>query len=645
MSAHSKIHSGQPCYRVRDFSAYIGRHRIFVEGVLPEMETGKTSILFVGGAFDGSWICRQQLDYWAARGWPSYALNLRGYYKSRYRGVSGLGYRDYLDDILSVRNHLHLDNAIYSGYSMGGMLVQKFAEMHGATALILYDSDWPKQVAQAIGEVTGALRTVPPVMHFVPKRQIVEEMMGMAVSDREFRETLAYFRQSFLSGRAYRELEIDRIDVDASKIACPVLVISVSHHDDAQAELARYYNAARLLCEGYSHGSILMSRFHIPVTRSVAEWIARGFPHSVRRSRRLRKPDLESVRRKTMKLFYYSGWNEPRVNICDRRGQELTQARMKKRGPGRWRDESLFEASFSLAEGRKFYLSCQGHEDRPHGRGCYDPSGRTLYLRDGEFFPVCPPHFRQEPVSFTTEIYCRELAHYYKINVMLPRDYSSTERKPYPVAILNDGQNQWKNQGAYGGWHTDAIALDLARRGRCRDLVLVAVFSHPKRDCSYLPPPRGRADLYVRFVADRVLPELRKEINISKDRREVGIIGASFGANCALYAAVKRPDVFGVIGSFSYAHIPDDPVKAKMSSARRLPMARLYLDCGTRWSYDQPSRDDHTGLTRDLVQIARDKKMIPEENLLGVIAEGHYHNELYWRRRIGRCLEFLYPLE
>jgi len=37
--------------------------------------------------------------------------------------------------------------------------------------------------------------------------------------------------------------------------------------------------------------------------------------------------------------------------------------------------------------------------------------------------------------------------------------------------------------------------------------------------------------------------------------------------------------------------------------------------------------------------------MKPGSNLLGVVAEGHYHNEFFWRKRIGRCLEFLFPLE
>lgn len=630
-------------YLVTDVAAYAGRHRLFVEGVRPEMETGKPPILFVGGAFDGSWICRQQLDCWAERGYPSYALNLRGYYKSRYRHVASLTHRDYLDDILAACTFLRLENPILAGYSMGGILLQKFAATHGARALILYDSDWPRQVAAMIGERPGHTQRPPAVMNFWPPRRIVEEMMGRAVTEREYRSLLGLFKQSFLSGRAYRELEIERIEVDAAKITCPVLVICTSSRDRAQTALARYYRASTLVCAGHSHGSILLSRFHAPVTQRVAEWIGRGFPRWARRCVRKGAPTSPRDRRHRMKLFYFTGWEAPEVHVCDRRGAELSRVAMKHGRQGRTHDERIFEAAFPLTQNQKFFISHDNREDRPHGQGWYAPSGAKLYLMDGEFFPHPPPAFREPPAYFTTEIRCKSLAHHFRINVMLPRDYAA-ERGPYPVLVLNDGQNQWKNRGAYGGWHTDAIALDLARRGRCRDLVLVAIVSHPKRDFTYLPPPGGGADKYIDFLATTVLPALRKQIHISKDRREVGIIGASFGANCAVYAALKHPSVFGLAGSLSYAFLHDDPVMKRMRALRALPMARLYADCGTRWAYDQPGRDDHTSTTRELVRIAAEKGMVPGENLLGVIANGHYHNEVYWRKRIGRCLETLCPI-
>ncbi|MCX6357924.1 MAG: alpha/beta fold hydrolase [Candidatus Aureabacteria bacterium] len=633
-----------PAYRVIPCDIAIGAHRIFVEGVRPEMETGKPPILFVGGAFDGSWICRQQLDYWAACGWPAYALNLRGYYKSRWPHVAALCCQDYLNDILSVRNRLAPDGAICAGYSMGGLLMQKFAELHGARALILYDSDAPLQVARMARLRRHTPPPLPSVMHFVPGREIVEEMLGRTPTERELRELLNLFRNSYLSGRAYRELEIERIEVDASQVRCPVITISVSGNDRVQDALAQYYRAARLVCDGYSHGSILMSLHHLPVTRRVTEWLAADFP---RRCWRIRKPAqrISAKDREGMTtLSYYTAWSQPTAHVCDRRGMELARVMLRRVGPGRVHGEGICEGRIPLPPGGLLYLSGSTGEDRPRERGFYDPTGRTLSMMDGEFFSQPPPHFRHPPAYPTYELHCKTLAHYYRINVMLPRDYGAGAHGPYPVLVLNDGQNQWKNQGAHGGWHTDAIALDLARRGRCRDVVLVSVVAHPRRDFTYLPPPHGAADQYVDFLADRLLPFLRKELRLSHDPRDIGIVGASYGANCAIYAVIRRPDTFRLAGSFSYALMPSDPIRARMRAARRLPMHRFYADCGTRWAYDQPQRDDHTEITRDLIAIALDKGMRPGENFLGIVAPGHYHNEVFWRKRIGRCLELLYPL-
>ncbi len=644
MSVHKKIPGAGAFFRPIDFEAYVGRHRIYVEGVRPEMDIGRPAIVFVGGAFDGSWICRQQLDYWAMRGWPAYALNLRGYYKSKCRGIAALGYQDYLDDIMAVRNHFGLSRAIYAGYSMGGILIQKFAELHGAMALILYDGDWPREVAGMIGEKPELGKPLPPVMNFWPARRVVEEMLGRPASRGEFQGLLGLFKQSFLSGRAYRELEIERIEVDAAKVTCPVLAVSVSSTNRAQAALARYYRASRLVFEGYSHGSILMGRFHKPITRRVTGWLEAGFPSAVDRRYRFKKRGADGIHERKVKLFYFTGWKEPEVRICTRRGQEVWRMAMERVKAGRYYDERVFEADLPLDAGEKFYIRGKRSEDRPSKGGMYEPNGKRLYLRDGEFFPRVPPRVRLPRIYMMKEIYSRAFKHRFKINIMLPRDYGRGARGPYPVAVLNDGQNQWKNQGAHGGWHTDAIALDTARRGRCADVVLVSVVSHPQRDTSYLPPPMGKADRYVDFIADQVLPELRKTIAISKDPEDIGIIGASYGANCALYAGMRRPDTFGLVGSLSYAYVPQDPVRKSICARRALPIRRWYTDCGTRWAYDQPHRDDHTGVTKDLIALALERGMVPGGDFLGIIAEGHYHNEVFWRKRIGRCLELLFPL-
>jgi enterochelin esterase family protein len=61
-------------------------------------------------------------------------------------------------------------------------------------------------------------------------------------------------------------------------------------------------------------------------------------------------------------------------------------------------------------------------------------------------------------------------------------------------------------------------------------------------------------DVYAKFLMEEIIPQIKKEYNISDDPKERAIVGISSGAVCALNVAWKHPDVFGKIichcGSF-----------------------------------------------------------------------------------------------
>ena len=314
-------------------------------------------------------------------------------------------------------------------------------------------------------------------------------------------------------------------------------------------------------------------------------------------------------------------------------------------GEGRTAEENMYESTFVLNRRGGFFLREGRDNDRPTGSGIYRPLAREIHLADGLFYPDRPPRSVTAPQYRDLQIYSEEMKHHFKVHLMLPRNYRN-EGRPYPVCILNDGQNQWKNQGAYGGWHTDVITTQLARRGRCRDVFLVSVEStRLNRNKYYLTPPIGRADLYLGFLTDVLLPRLRSEYHLSAEPDDIAIVGASYGANSAVYAGMKRPDVFGLIGGLSCAPLKGRPIRDWMEKSPRLPFRKLYIDCGTRWAQDQKNkRTDNTSTTIDLMRIAKNKGMVEGRTLLCQVAQGHCHNEFYWRKRIGRCMEFLFSL-
>lgn len=643
-----------PAFKTRAFETWVEPHKFYVEGQEPvdcPIAQARPPILFTGGAFDGSWIFRREMEYLAARGWRVYALNPRGYYKSHWDNVQALTVEDYLEDIRAAREALKLDTVILSGYSMGGLLSIKHAERHGAAGLILYDSDPSREIWRALRRPQSHTR-LPPVVRFWPSHQIVREMWGGWVSRRRYQEFLELFKQTSVSARSYHLTEYGGLGVNTWKIRCPSLLIGIRRDERVQAEWFRRLNATWLVFEGNSHGSILVGPRSLTITEEVARWLESGFGGAIEPGVTRRKkifPVLGYTSRRLdsfrMRLFYFSGWKYPEVEIKSPGRRPAVRVKMERIRNGRIDGEQLYEATFELNRRGGFFLREGQSEDRPPGGGVYKPLARQIFLADGEMFPERPPENRAKPVYQDMDIFSNEINHQFRVHLMLPRNYRRDAR-PYPVCVLNDGQNQWKNQGAFGGWHTDVISADLARKGRCRDVFLVSVEStRLHRNKYYLTPPVGRADLYVNFLANLLLPRLRREFNLSTRPNDTGIVGASYGANCAVYAGMKRPDVFGLVGSLSYAELKGRPLRSWMERLRYLPFKKLYADCGTRWTPDQKgNRTDNTQTTLDLSRIAESKGLVPGRTLFTLVAQGHCHQEPFWRKRIGKCMEFLFSL-
>lgn len=99
----------------------------------------KPPLLFVHGAFTGAWCWNEHfLPYFAAQGYPAYALSLRGHGQSGGLLMSA-SLADYVADVSQVVASLdHLP--ILIGHSMGGMVVQKYLEHAPVQAAILMNS-------------------------------------------------------------------------------------------------------------------------------------------------------------------------------------------------------------------------------------------------------------------------------------------------------------------------------------------------------------------------------------------------------------------------------------------------------------------------------------------------------------------------
>lgn len=126
-------------------------------------------ILMVHGICHGAWCWEHNfLPFFAARGWSSYAVTLRGHHQgAATTDVKGYAIAHYVEDVITVANRLHRPPVLI-GHSMGGMVVQKYLEHRQAPAAVLLASMPPKGALRS-----PAIRRHPHVlMHGLAKRSV-----------------------------------------------------------------------------------------------------------------------------------------------------------------------------------------------------------------------------------------------------------------------------------------------------------------------------------------------------------------------------------------------------------------------------------------------------------------------------------------
>lgn len=119
-----------------------------------------------------------------------------------------------------------------------------------------------------------------------------------------------------------------------------------------------------------------------------------------------------------------------------------------------------------------------------------------------------------------------------ELNVKLPKSYYKTQGKSYPLIIVQDGDYLYRNIEA------DVIFVGVVPNDRKRDYI---PWKAKMNGVEY----GGGADAYLNWVADALIPYLRKCFSISNNSQDIGIGGASFGGFVSLYALFYRPDIFG----------------------------------------------------------------------------------------------------
>ena len=241
------------------------------------------------------------------------------------------------------------------------------------------------------------------------------------------------------------------------------------------------------------------------------------------------------------------------------------------------------------------------------------------------------------------------------VRVYIPEDFD--ENKKYPVLFMSDGQNIVdKYTSAYGAWDIDVHQHNLIKQGH-RSFIVVGI------DCPKNPVHRAleysfpfipidtretgeyneenlefESHLLYKYIAEELLPLVKKYFPISDKKEDVGAGGSSMGGVFSTSLLTSYPEVFGFALIFSpgfFLYKEDEVNKYFAHVLPKLNNHRLYLYCGVI---------GFEGMFVERTQKAYDyflKKGFNKNNIKLVFDPECEHNEAAWSKHFEDAIKFL----
>lgn len=256
---------------------HLGENDLFLE--IFEGENQQTAaenrppLLFVHGAYTGSWMWSKYIPHFIAKGWKCYVMNMRSHYKSRLMDMTEITFEDYLEDIQEVIAECGVP-PILIGFSMGGILSQKLAETADIAGLVLVDSSISREVHEAVPYSDASQRT-PGIILPAPAREELTSIDESA-EDIEFQRKYLTMESSRAFGAFSFHFGAKGISVDSSLISCPCLVIQAVNDDDDDRRgrvMAEYFHAEYKGLWNTTHTGLLVGQRYMEPVNTILEWL------------------------------------------------------------------------------------------------------------------------------------------------------------------------------------------------------------------------------------------------------------------------------------------------------------------------------------------------------------------------------------
>jgi len=294
-------------------------------------------------------------------------------------------------------------------------------------------------------------------------------------------------------------------------------------------------------------------------------------------------------------------------------------------------------------QGGSFWIESGDGSVRIPSDGAFTTTLVELFLQGGEIFAYEPAPVVSAPQRRVIQVTTTDpdLGYTFdrRLVIYLPRGYDEHTERRYPVLYFHDGQVAFSDN-PNRAWHAQIANAEGAAAGLMREAILVGVFHGSDRGADYLDPSiMGRGDLYLHWLSEHVKPLIDASYRTLTGPRDTGSVGASFGGVAAIYHGWERPDVFGLIGSFSpsfWATSIDNTLEEGDAKG-----VRVYLDSG-----DSGTSNDgyeNTSVARDRILRRAAEPNVFGEHVYHVVGHGDQHHEVYWAERLPNAMRFLLP--
>lgn len=258
---------------------YLGDNDLYLEifegAIPPKAANNRPPLLFVHGAFTGSWMWSKYIPHFIGEGWKCYVMNLRSHYKSRLLDMTKITFEDYLEDIKEVITECGVP-PILIGFSMGGILAQKLAETAEIAGLVLIDSSISREVHEVV-PYPDITRVTPGILLPAPAR---EELSSIDETPDDIEFQRKYL--SMESAKAFSAFSFHfgatGISIDNSSISCPCLVITAVSCDDDDRRgrvAAEHLRAEYKGLWNTTHTGVLVGQRYRESVDTMMDWLKR----------------------------------------------------------------------------------------------------------------------------------------------------------------------------------------------------------------------------------------------------------------------------------------------------------------------------------------------------------------------------------